>query len=750
MVDYAPLQLDIDSAQAAAAAKNLEKFGLSAKKAASEVDRIAKKFSTSYRVTKQFAGGYKDLDVLFNSGLISAQKYAAGIASIDAAQDAALRSANGLAATQRQADAALDAYAASANGAAASAQRFAAAQRGSAMQTANVFAQLNDIGVMLAAGQSPIQLALQQGTQLNQVWAQMGEQGKSLRGVAGMLSSAFMQMINPMSLLTIGVIAGTAALVQWAFASDDAGKKSKSLEDRIGVLSEAITRFQKAVRDTSADGFNGLVDEFKSVDSAVASLIVREKELAMALVQGGVSSAVAGIKSEFSELSRYVGDVDRLQKQLISTMNSFAPGSERVLSATTALMIATRDLREEYGISTEQAKELQEAVNDMASAKGAGELASILNRVAEILSDSKLSGSELHKSIVDTYREALKLSRVDIASGIHSAAGAAQLLAERLGVSLATAQKIAAMGSGVGAGRGGDPRQYGSGWVSGFDVRDADEFLANWNPPKTNTGGGGGGAIAQAEKQFQSLRELLEQETLFQVSEYEKRQSQLDNALAKRLVSIQQYETMKSQLQTFYFGTEYQKAQLNYQMSLEQLNLFHQQGLLKEEAYQIQLAQLRGQYLDQLQSQNNNVWSVQLNQMADAFGQMNSLAGGGYDALLKAQRVFGAASALISTYTGAAKALELGFPQNIIAMGKVLAAGMGLVSAIKSGSSNPKSRGGGGSASTAQSAVKENPTQYMYIRLQGDEWAVSMAENIIEQIYDQSKDGRRIIFERYT
>ena len=47
------------------------------------------------------------------------------------------------------------------------------------------------------------------------------------------MGSALKAMINPMSILTIGVIAGGAALVQWAFKAEDAEEKTKSLAERL-------------------------------------------------------------------------------------------------------------------------------------------------------------------------------------------------------------------------------------------------------------------------------------------------------------------------------------------------------------------------------------------------------------------------------------------------------------------------------------------------------------------------------------
>ena len=84
---------------------------------------------------------------------------------------------------------------------AAAAQNVAVASSGAAFQTANLAAQFNDIGVTLAAGQSPFTIALQQGTQISQVLNSMG----GGVGVLRSLGSAFASMVNPVSLATIGI-----------------------------------------------------------------------------------------------------------------------------------------------------------------------------------------------------------------------------------------------------------------------------------------------------------------------------------------------------------------------------------------------------------------------------------------------------------------------------------------------------------------------------------------------------------------
>ena len=62
----------------------------------------------------------------------------------------------------------------------------------------NLTAQFNDIGMMMAAGQNPLMLAIQQGTQVSQVIGPMGA-----AGAVKALDTAFMATINPVSLLNL-------------------------------------------------------------------------------------------------------------------------------------------------------------------------------------------------------------------------------------------------------------------------------------------------------------------------------------------------------------------------------------------------------------------------------------------------------------------------------------------------------------------------------------------------------------------
>jgi hypothetical protein len=78
---------------------------------------------------------------------------------------------------------------------------------------ANLAAQFQDIGVSAAMSMNPLQIALQQGTQIGAVLGPMGA-----AGAVKNLGSAFLSIISPVSLATIGLVAAVAAglqMVNW-------------------------------------------------------------------------------------------------------------------------------------------------------------------------------------------------------------------------------------------------------------------------------------------------------------------------------------------------------------------------------------------------------------------------------------------------------------------------------------------------------------------------------------------------------
>lgn len=108
----------------------------------------------------------------------------------------------------------------------------------------NLTAQFNDIGVMLAAGQNPLQLAIQQGTQITQVFGNMGA-----ASAVSALGAAFKSLFSLTNIATIGGIAAGAALFQWLTTS---AEEAVTFEDALQELETQTEAYAKANARASA------------------------------------------------------------------------------------------------------------------------------------------------------------------------------------------------------------------------------------------------------------------------------------------------------------------------------------------------------------------------------------------------------------------------------------------------------------------------------------------------------------------
>lgn len=129
--------------------------------------------------------------------------------------------------------------------------------------TGNLAAQGNDIMMMAIAGQNPLQLALQQGTQVSQVLNGL-EKGTSIPQA---LAAGFMSMINPVSMLTIGLVALGAVGIQ---ALGKLLPPTKSLSEAVGGLSASVDRYGQTLAQLRS---NDLAAKFGSSAAAARELI---------------------------------------------------------------------------------------------------------------------------------------------------------------------------------------------------------------------------------------------------------------------------------------------------------------------------------------------------------------------------------------------------------------------------------------------------------------------------------------------
>ena len=244
----------------------------------------------------------------------------------------------------------------------------------SAFNTANLAAQFNDIGVTLAAGQSPFLIALQQGTQVSQVLQLMSKDV----GVVRALFAGLKSVISPISLITIGVIAAGAALGQWAISAFKASRETRDFEEIIEELSTAVGDYASLVDKTSQSNFQ-LAQTYGSLRDEARSFLEVQQELSRATVLTEIGAAVNALSQSFDDLAgidipglfdgRFGGDSNaRLQARF-----GFE-GAEEVREQFEEFRILYAQLQQvgESGNLDEAASDLDEFINNVV--KGLGPL----------------------------------------------------------------------------------------------------------------------------------------------------------------------------------------------------------------------------------------------------------------------------------------------------------------------------------------------------------------------------------------
>lgn len=234
-----------------------------------------------------------------------------------------------------------------ANAVSATGGRMDAAMGAASFQTANLAAQFNDIGVMLASGQSPMILALQQGTQISQVLGPMGA-----AGAVNALKTAFISLFNPVSLITIGTIAAGAALFQYFTSLNTDGKASTEVikeqndllasvaqnwGDAVPALKAYVDELDRAakVEDLNTATDIGVQRQFENLQGQLGDW---RAELAAARIDiqafGGDAQEIDALQQAFENLDDKVRDGSASTADLDAVLAALAgtTGSESIPS----------------------------------------------------------------------------------------------------------------------------------------------------------------------------------------------------------------------------------------------------------------------------------------------------------------------------------------------------------------------------------------------------------------------------------
>lgn len=674
MTDVAALGYRIDSREAIEAARNLDQMNAAAAKAEASATGLQRQLNALNGVNRQVAMSAQqsaqafqafdraraEVDQLrasYDPLFAASKRYEAAVETLTNAHRMGVIST-------AEFDRALDRVGQSMLTAGGQANAFRAQTAGATGQLGNMTAQFNDIGVMLAAGQSPLMLALQQGTQINQAFDMMGQQAGAAGGRVALLRGAFMSMLSPANLLTIGIIAGGAALVQWGMNALNAQRPTRDFETALGDLEELMGRVDRATATLQMNSTQ-LSAEYGTMAIRVRELAIAELELAIAQQRGLVAQA-----AQSDELRRSVDRYGDLQR-VVSIMG------DTMYDTTDAARAIARDL----GVTGQAASELAISFFDLRNAATVDEQVAAWQRIEELLDQSGVELSELPPELANALRQVLALegATIDLEAAFRRAADAGATIPVSLPMTT----------GGIGPGL--------------FNSDGSPALPPPRREPRTGGGGGGGGGQDPFQANLDRLIESLRTEREILDANYEENLAILNDRRAMEILGEEE----------------------------------HRQALLRvEEQYQQDLAAIRFEGQDRA-----------LGESADFFGAMASVAQAGGERFNRVARSLAATEALINAYLAASQTLRdprLGFFGKMAAYATVLAAGLRLVSAIKGGGSGG---GGGGAAPTASgSTVEQTPERRVLIDLQGPDWARGILQPLMEQIYEATRDGERVIF----
>ncbi|RVK61882.1 tail length tape measure protein [Sinorhizobium meliloti] len=255
-----------------------------------ELERLRARYSPLFATINNYKSAVADIKRAHALGAISADEMASAI--------------------QRERQAALASTAAikGRNAALAATPRGGSSQ---GFQTANIAAQFQDIAVTSAMGMNPLQIALQQGTQLSSV---LGTMGNGRQVVAG-LAAAFASLISPVSLVTIGLVAGGAAAIQYFSSLELGGEKSeKTLQKEAELVQAVVSKWGDALPALKAynDERQRLADDKDRQAAAEVAADEQWAELRMQL--GDVNTEIGDIVSRLTQMGQETEKVTSLQR----------------------------------------------------------------------------------------------------------------------------------------------------------------------------------------------------------------------------------------------------------------------------------------------------------------------------------------------------------------------------------------------------------------------------------------------------
>lgn len=393
----------------------------------------------------------------------------------------------------------------------------------------NLVAQFNDVGMMLAAGQNPLMLAVQQGSQISQVIGPMGA-----AGAVKALGAAFMGMLNPVNLAVMGSIAGLALVTQWLFST---GEEAESAEDKMADFADAVGRVDAVLGRVEAYDFGG---KFVGMEADAAKIEARFQTI-LSIVRQVQAEALQSALDSIREPQglRDAMAENRRQAEVAARYGSEQPGFEFMgLDSYYEAQMVMISLREIEGETREEILKSVEATSEKLMLLGMltpqvqqhlaviAEELGLQQQIAGVIetrgASEEAAAAVLGGMVSGILADLSAAAGVDLASVFGNASGPAARL---LGLAGSIAGQIAAMAgayaeygpSGVIPGTATPRGKFSYSGMDGVARGEMKERpspfpIGTYSVSRTSAGGGGGGGAAAERDAVAELIERLREE----------------------------------------------------------------------------------------------------------------------------------------------------------------------------------------------------------------------------------------------
>lgn len=553
-------------------------------------------------------------------------------------------------------------------------------------------------------GMSPLQIALQQGSQLSAVFNDLKTQGL---GVGAALTSAFASVVSPLSLVTIGAVAASAAMIQYFSSISSEGR---STADILSAHEAMIAKIKERYGEAT-----GALKAYVEENDALQR---RQAEISL----GDLKSRLL---TESQAILRELGLV--VEQTATTTYDAIATGFDESLFVMSSKYEAFRQPIEDFRKSVE------------AGVPAVGALRVKLNEIAQTSADASIRA--LADGMLRATDEAGKLER-----GIPGATDAINQIGE------AAAANASAIGS------------YGAALRALSEIAPPklsvlDQIDAQLQRGLANAGG-------EPWREALLYQQAEDAKTRYFQQEAQKRAEQTDERIKREAKQEQDALARRIEGHQWALQSEREQEQSAFDARMEDLDKFYQGKValeaeyrdLKERAEEDHAARVT-EIMDRQAQRELAVKQQEFRVMGDMFGNLATVANAFGEKGFIAAKAFSIGQAVMNTSEAITAALASAPPPlNFAAAAAVAAAGAVQIAAIasaKPGSARtPSVSGGGGgySAGAAGGPAVQKPnndnalpnTAYLQITGKGT-MTMDEVREIADKFVELQKDGYKLV-----